>query len=136
MACILFYNEPNAMGRDFAFMDRLLNMHGLVPIVIDRTLEEDTHYGAHFYPSLTDAVGDPRWAEYEWIWLDHQGPMILNEMTPPTLSTVIYCVGSDVDGFGGEIHPGLRVRLPVEMAADQTYAALVIPILCGFQYWR
>jgi hypothetical protein len=134
MPAFLFYREPNAMGRDFAYLDRLLNMFGFTPIVIDPEAEE-THYGAHFYPSLTDAVTDPRWADHTWIWLDPNGSMRLDDITPPPNGNVIYCVGSDKNGFGGKNHPGIRVRLSPEMAAE-TFATLVIPAVCGFHRWR
>jgi len=135
MPHLLFFHESNAMGRDLAYIDRLLNMFGLVPIVIDPSRGE-THYDAHFYPTLTDAISDPRWDGYTWVWLDHEAPQTLDEVSPPSFEEVIYCIGSDVTGFGGEAHPGMRVKLANEMVSDQTYATLVIPAVCGWHRWR
>jgi hypothetical protein len=134
MPGVLFHLEQNAMGRDFAYLDRLLGMFGMIPIVIDPSIEEERHYGAHFYPSLADAVFDARWDGFTWVWLDHKGSETLEEFQHPG-DDVIYCVGSDADGFASDAYSGPRVRLPDDMVDDQTYATLIIPVICGHHRW-
>jgi hypothetical protein len=133
MTHILFYRESNTMARDYAYMDRLISMFGFIPIAIDRSLEEETHYDGHAYPSLSRALTDPRWDGFTWIWMDHRGSRDLESFHHP-LDGAIYCIGSDTDGFQNIEHPGDRLRLPDDMGGE-TFASLVMPVLLAHLRW-
>ena len=129
-AHLLFWHEPDVRyERSYSWIHKHCGAYGLVPLVIDPTRTWATarpDLPQLIYHSLADVLADPRFVRCEFVWLDAGGTP-LHEFDHP-VDNVVYCVGSDADGFGNASFAGSRVQV-LDTEAE-LYAAFVIPILC------
>jgi hypothetical protein len=138
---LLFWHEPDArFERTYSWIHKHCGVYGYVPVVIDPTgtwSTERPDLPQLVYHSLRDVLQDARFHGHTFVWLDHTATVFLDEFTHPA-DDVVYCIGSDRDGFGGVEWEGPRVKLRL---TGEFFAAFVVPIVCYERYcyeqgWR
>ncbi|MHA2426509.1 MAG: hypothetical protein ACXADB_00515 [Candidatus Hermodarchaeia archaeon] len=135
MACrLLFYRESSTFNNSESFVDKNLWYSGLEAIVIDREGGRRSKV-IPTYTTITEFLSDKQWDDYTLYWFDEKGTVILDELDHP-IDKVIYCIGSDVDGFDGKDVSTLRgstvrIRYPTTFFAVQC-----VPIICYDRYLK
>lgn len=138
MVKFLFYKEETQHS-EFPWMDKWLNFFGVIPIVIDRegpySKKNPTDY--FLYKTLQEAIDDTAHKNDLWVWLDRDGNDFLDEFEHPK-DNVVYCIGSDFDGFQeieffGKV---LKIRPPTEAADGEWYAYMALPLVLYDRYLR
>jgi hypothetical protein len=130
-AYLLYYRETSRVESTNSYMKRMAFYHGMKTIVIDR--KGDMPGSVPRFPTINEAMADPRFKDLTWVWLsleDSDG--FLDEYKHPE-ENVIYCIGSDFDGFDGKDPsklPGEKLRLrQIEKEEGEWYATTVIPLV-------
>lgn len=130
-AHLLFWNEPSSrFERTYSWIHKQCGTYGLEPIVIDPTGTWPTDrpdLPQLVYHSLEAVLADKRFAGHTFVWLDPTATQDLETFDHPK-ENVVYCTGSDLDGFGGIESEGPRVRVLGDSA--EYFAAVVVPIVC------
>lgn len=128
---LLFYHEVSRYERTFNWVHKHAGMYGFVPLVIDPSGKWPTErpdLPQLVYRSLADVVaGVERFAGHTFVWLDNKAVQSIDSFEHPQ-DDVVYCVGSDVNGFGGFEWEGPRVR--VLDSGDEMFANIIVPIVC------
>ncbi len=64
------------------------------------------------YANLDEALVDPRFAGWTWVFLDPNGATALEDFTHPA-DDVVYVFGGDIDGFDRDVSllPGATIQL-------------------------
>ena len=112
-------------------MKRMAFYHGMSTIVIDR--KGDMPGSVPRFPTIDDAMEDPRFKDLTWIWLSlEDSAEYLDEHKHPE-DNVIYCIGSDFDGFDGKdpatlSGPKLKLR-QILKEKGEWYATTVVPLV-------
>lgn len=127
----LFYKEDG--GRE-GFTTKFIGTYGMHYVVIDRQgrwLAKSKH--PWVYPTVDAAIADPDHAGDTWVWLHADADMYLDEFEHPA-ENVIYCVGSDYDGFDGKSIselPGVKLKLRQPAShIGEWFAGMVTSIVC------
>jgi len=129
---LLFWHEElvSRYPRTYNWIHKLCGTYGVEPLVIDPTgtwPTERPDLPQLVYHSLQDVLADTRFADHTFVWLDNAAEQSLEDFEHPE-NNVVYCVGSDVDGFGGVVAEGPRVR--VLRSTVEFFAAIVVPVVC------
>lgn len=112
-------------------MKRMAFYHGMETIVIDR--KGDMSGSVPRFPTIDDALADPRFKNLVWVWLSlEKSDKYLDEYIHPE-DDVIYCIGSDFDGFDGKnvsklTGPKLKLR-QISKKTGEWYATTVVPLV-------
>jgi hypothetical protein len=130
-AYLLYYRETSRVESTNAYMKRMAFYHGMETIVIDR--KGDMPGSVPRFPTIDEAMADPRFKDLTWVWLSlEDSDEYLDEYVHPS-DDVIYCIGSDFDGFDGKdvtTLPGPKLRLrQIEKETCEWYATTVIPLV-------
>jgi|GEM_PF-4630600 len=130
MVYFLYYKEDVVFGGTFSWIDKWCAMYGLRPIVIDKERgKPDGTKNGFTYSSLDEAVKNKKYKDHKWVWLDSEGDKILDEYDHPK-NNVIYCVGSDYNGFGrnnGKLKGDIvKIR---QFKDINRFAATVVPMV-------
>ena len=126
---LLYYMENTDMT-NYIWLDHWCNKFGLLPIIIDRVSKAPKSLPN--FKTVQEAIADDRFSNLEWVWLHPAAKMYLDEYNHPN-DGIIYCIGSDFDGFDGMtvdelLGTTLKLRQPVEREGEW-YASLVVPIV-------
>ena len=78
--------------------------------------------------SLAEAIDDPLFIGYTWVWLDHRADQYLHEYQHP-IDNVVYVLGHDVSGFGDVPTIGDHVQVSFG-STNEVHASLILPLLC------
>ena len=110
---LLFHREPVRFDNRYAWVDKWCALGDMWPVCIDASATEEEV--ARTQPplvcrTLEEALALPTFHGHTFVWLDPQAQVYLDEFAHPE-DGVVYCVGSDVVGFGGLDHEGPRVRV-------------------------
>ena len=130
-AYLLFWHEPSSrFERTYSWIHKQCGIYGLEPLVIDPTRTwpiDRPDLPQLVYYALEDVLADDRFAGHTFVWLDPKATQALEDFEHPE-DAVVYCVGSDMSGFGGLEWEGPRVRILGE--GGEYFAAVCVPILC------
>jgi len=130
-AYLLYYRETSRVESTNAYMKRMAFYHGMETIVIDR--KGDMPGSVPRFPTIDEALADARFKDHTWVWLAlTDGANYLDEYKHPA-DEVIYCVGSDFDGFDGKDPsklPGPKLKLrQIHKRIGEWYATTVVPLV-------
>lgn len=134
MEAVLFYNEADSyLIHARANIDAWCAAVGMTHIMVDRagTLKRTNH---NVFGTIKEAVA--AFPDHEWVFLSEHAKRTLDQYTHPK-SDVIYCVGSDTDGFQGldlSDHTAVRYATPFTEKMTKPpvwYAATVVPMVLG-----
>jgi hypothetical protein len=130
-AYLLYYRETSRVESTNAYMKRMAFYHGMETIVIDR--KGDMPGSVPRFPTIDEAMKDPRFKDLTWVWLIlENSDEYLDEYEHPQ-DNVIYCIGSDFDGFDGKPIselPGPKLKLrQIPKEEGEWYATTVIPLV-------
>lgn len=131
MVYMLWYKGKSGFQSVHSWIDKLCGTYNFYPIVID---QENAGKNDFTYASLDDVLKDKKYKDYKWVWLDSKGDQILDEYEHPK-ENVIYCIGSDFDGFGRDISKlkGDKVRIRQDKKEDW-FAAIIVPLVIYDRY--
>lgn len=139
MICFLYFIEPGSgIPIDRAFADQIIStMFGHKQVVINPNAD---HEVLDMFPmvlsTFEQAYQHPWLKPLRWVFLHPEAEALLQDYEHPE-DDVIYCIGSDQNGFGGVI-PGsleadfLRVAAPdsnEEIRTRSFHAASILPLV-------
>lgn len=130
-AYLLYYRETSRVESTNSYMKRVARYHGMETIVIDR--KGDMPGSVPRFSTIDAALADPRFKNLVWVWLAlEKSDGYLDEYVHPE-DDVIYCIGSDFDGFDGKDPsklpgPKLKVR-QIRKEIGEWYATTIIPLV-------
>ena len=134
-AYLLYYRETSRVESTHAYMKRFATMHGMETVVIDR--KGDMPGSVKRFPDIKAAMAAPDLAGHEWVFLDAKGDVHLDKYPHP-VDDVVYCIGSDFDGFDGldvKELPGVKVKIrQLPNRKGEWYASIVAPIVVCYRY--
>ena len=129
-AYLLYFRETSRVEATASYMKRFAWLHDMDVVVIDR--KGDMPGSAKRFATIADAIADPDLSELTWIFLDACGETYLDEYEHPA-DDVVYCIGSDFDGFDGTPHdelPGTLLKLrQVPEHTGEWFASIVAPLV-------
>ena len=127
----LFYKEG---GRHDVYTTKFVSTYGMHYVVIDREgrwLDKSKH--PWVYATVDEAVVDSDHSGDTWVWLHPDATDYLDEYEHPE-ENVIYCVGSDYDGFDGKNISELSgVKLKIRQPPNQEgewFAGMIVALVC------
>ena len=100
----------------------MCNMYGYTLLRID--LLGNMPKGGHRFDDLDEALADPRFKDWTWIFFDPRAGDPLNKFVHQKDNT-IYVYGDDVDGWGRSLDqlPGALVRIDASPEAPELHTA-------------
>lgn len=127
----LFFKEAD---RHDVCTTKFISTYGMHYVVIDREgrwLDKSKH--PWVYPTVDEALADSDHADDTWVWLHAEADDYLDEYEHPE-ENVIYCVGSNYDGFDGkDINelPGVKLKLrQPPRHVGEWFAGMVTALVC------
>lgn len=135
MKAFLFYLEEDTfILNQRTLIDQWCAMAGLTHLVVDKTgfLKQTNN---NIFSSLQDAIDAH--PECTWVFLSPHASQSLKDFTHPE-TDVIYCVGSDSDGFQDvDISKYQTIKLQREDGSDNSwYASTIVPIVIAHRMFR
>ncbi len=128
MIAVLFYNEDvSLIPHQRRLIDAWCAMAGMTHIMVDKTLTLKQTNGNVFH-TIQDAISS--FPECEFIFLTEKAEKTLKDYHH-TEENVIYCFGSDDDGFQDlDLNDHLNYKLQrLDGTDNEWYAATILPIV-------
>ncbi len=135
MEAFLFYVEDDSLiPNQRRMIGAWCAMAGLTHIMVDRTGTLRRTNG-NVFAAIQDAVA--AFPDHRWVFMSEKAERPLGEYKHP-VSNVIYCVGSDTDGYQGMNLSGYTaLRLSTPHRPDtEWYASTVVPIVIADRLLR
>jgi len=139
MKYILFYEEAGKLSGKYPHnrvqVDQWCAMVGLEHLIIDKSKNMRKTNGNVFY-SIEEAIA--AFPDYEFVFMDRYAKTKHTEFIHPK-DNVIYCVGSDDDGFQGlDLTPYKTLTLDNVRTVEESdyYASILVPMLLADIYLR
>ena len=135
MEAFLFYNEHETLvPNQRVLIDSWCSMAGMNHIMVDKTASLRRTNG-NVFGTIGEAV--EAHPGHQWVFLSEKAETTLRSFEHPVVD-VIYCVGSDTDGFQGlDLAPHSSVRLSTSHRPNnEWHAALVVPIVIADRMLR
>ncbi len=145
MIAIIYYFEYNTNIKNeiYSIKRRLTHtllelgadMFGYTFFMIDRTGKER---GNKVFTSLDNAIADPRFARYIWIYFDINSPDFYEDLIHPS-NDVVYVIGSDIVNYDGksiEDRNGKSYRLRVKNIEQRHYASAVVSYVMASRWTK
>ena len=139
----LYYTEDTGTGGQLsaAFavpgLDQILSMFGGERMAIHSADADYNSTASESFETLADAQA--AYLNHTWIYLTGDAPTFLDELTPLP-NDVVYVVGHDSTGFGGESLNGNAYKLRVLKDSFTGYALTILSTVaidrwCRMQSW-
>lgn len=136
MKAILFYIETDTqLENNRIWIDQWCSMVGFTHIMIDKT-KQMRKTNKNVFWSIQEAVA--AYPDHEFVFMEQMADTKHTDFVHPT-DNVIYCVGSDDDGFQGyntSRHMTLTLSNKRSKEESSYYAATIIPMLLADIFLR
>jgi len=135
MEAILFYHEDNTLiSNQRRMIDAWCAMAGMFPIMVDKTgsLRQTNN---NVFSTIQDAIA--AFPDHKWVFMSMGGVTLLKDFVHPQ-QNVIYCVGSDTDGFQDlDLSNKITVRVQYADGRDNSwYASTIVPIVIAHRMFN
>lgn len=135
MKAILFYKEEDTfIPNERTIIDQWCAMDGMTHLVIDKT-QKLRQTNGNIFSTIEDAVR--KFPNHEFVFMSEKATKTLDQYTHP-IDNVIYCVGSDTDGFQNfdiSGYPNFQLKTTVKQG-NHWYASSVVPMIIADRMLR
>lgn len=131
MVYLLYYGAVNKdQWQRWAWIVEFAGRFGVYPAMVDLEKlfrRKNTH--PFNFRTLEEALADPIFDGFTWVWLDANGTTYVDEFAHP-VDNVIYCIGHDASGFQKVEAAGPRIKIrfprPAAPGSDSEYWASTV----------
>lgn len=135
MEALLFYEEEDTLiPNQRIIIDQWCAMAGLMHLMIDRsgTMKRTNR---NVFGSIEEAIAE--FPDHTWVFMSESADQLLTDYVHPP-SNVIYCLGSDTDGFQGldlSEHTTLRITY-ADGRSNEWHTATVAPMVIAHRMFN
>lgn len=135
MEAILFYIEDDtSIPNQRTMIDAWCAMAGMTHIMVDKTgLLKQTN--GNIFSSIDEAIS--AFPDHEFVFMSEKSSKLLSEYIHPA-ANVIYCVGSDTDGYQSldlSLYKSYKLDTTTKVG-NEWYAASIVPMVIADRMLR